>query len=720
MRSTRTLSEFSSKELIAEYGVAVPKELLASTPNEAVEEADKIGYPVVLKLCGEGIAHKTERSLVRLHLKGPKEVQLAARDLLSKATKDDGDVSLLVAQMVEGRRELIAGIVRDPNFGPCVMLGLGGILTEAIGDAVFARLPLKEIQALPLVDGLKAAHIVTSSFRGEPAVDRTALAKVLLGLSRLAFDHPEIISVDLNPLIINGDQPIAVDALVEQGGTEPDNDFVVNERPDSNTVDRLRPLFHPRGIIVAGVSSHPGKFGFVAYHNLRRFGYSGNLYAINRDGAEVLGTPTLTSVSQVPSGAADLIFVCTPNESNVELLRASAARGVKAAFIASGGYAETGLEGRHRQDELVKTAEDLGMVVAGPNGQGVISTPVNMCAQIVAPYPPEGSISVASQSGNLVSSYLNYSVSTGVGVSKAIAAGNSAQLALPDYLEYFADDPETSVGLTYLEGVGNGASLFKAAERMTSKKPLVLLKGGAEATGARAAASHTGSLASDDRIFDGICRQLGIVRAQTVEFAFEYAATFATQPLPKGRRTVIFTTAGGWGVLAADACTRASLDLIQLPQDLKADISKLVPPRWSQANPIDLAGGETRDTISEVMDLVCGHPGIDAVIYLGIGIQSGQANAFASGEFFPEYGLDRIVEFHTRQDRRYAEAASDAAKRYQKPVLTASELVHTDREYGNAGPKGVRDTGFLCYSSAHRAIDCLRVLCEYAEYREKI
>ena len=183
---------------------------------------------------------------------------------------------------------------------------------------------------------------------------------------------------------------------------------------------------------------------------------------------------------------------------------------------------------------------------------------------------------------------------------------------------------------------------------------------------------------------------------------------------------MIFTTAGGWGVLAADACTRANLDLIQLPQDLKTDISKLVPPRWSQANPIDLAGGETRDTISEVMDLVCGHPGIDAVIYLGIGIQSGQANAFASGEFFPEYGLDRIVEFHTRQDRRYAEAASDAAKRYQKPVLTASELVHTDREYGNAGPKGVRDTGFLCYSSAHRAIDCLRVLCEYAEYRDKI
>lgn len=720
MESTRTLSEFSSKELIARYGIQASKESLASTPVDAAAAAEEIGYPVVVKLCGEGIAHKTERSLVRLQLNNAGDVQSAAEDLLSKAKPEDGDVNVLVSEMVVGRRELIAGIVRDPNFGSCVMLGLGGILAEAIGDVVFARVPLRKAQALTLVDNLKASHIVTSSFRGEPALDRTALAKVLTNLSKLALDCPEIVSVDLNPLIISGGKPIAVDALVELDAKEGINCSTIEINTEGHVIDRLRPLFHPKGIVVAGVSSHPGKFGFVAYHNLKRFGYSGNLFAINRDGVDVLGTATLTSVSQVPHDGADLIFVCTPNESNIELLRASAARGVKAAFIASGGYAETGPEGRQRQEELVKVAEELGMVVAGPNGQGLISTPVSMCAQIVAPYPPPGSISVASQSGNLVSSYLNYSVSSGIGVSKAVASGNSAQLALPNYLEYFAEDPETRVGLTYLEGVGDGGSLFSAAEKMTARKPLVLLKGGAELAGARAAASHTGSLASDDRVFDGVCRQLGITRAQTVEFAFEYAATFATQPLPKGRRTVIFTTAGGWGVLAADACTRAGLDLIQLPDDLKVDISKLVPPRWSQSNPIDLAGGETRDTISEVMDLVCAHPGIDAVIYLGIGIQSGQANAFSSGPFFPEHGLDRISEFHKRQDRRYAEAARNASERHQKPVLTASELVYTDREYGNSGPIAVRDTGRLCYPSAHRAIDCLRVLCDYVEYRDKL
>ncbi len=694
------------------------RESLVATAAEAVAAAAKIGGPVALKLCGDEIAHKTERDLVRLDVVGSIDVERVSEELLAKATPDDGDVGILVAEMVGGRRELIAGLVRDPNFGPCVMLGLGGVLTEALGDVVFARVPLAPGRAHRLVEELDSARLVTEAFRGEPPIDRGALADVLVGLSRLAESRPDVVSVDLNPLVVSGGRPIAVDALVELG--EPAGVSAPRaRRSDREVLARLDPLFKPEGIVVAGVSSHPGKFGFVAYHNLRRFGYLGALFPVNRDGASVLGAETLRDISDVPEGAADLIFVCTPYSSNIELLRGAAARGVRAAFIASGGYAETGEEGRALQEELVRTAEELGMVVAGPNGQGVISTPRSMCAQIVAPFPPPGHISVASQSGNLVSSYLNYACLTGVGVSKAVAAGNSAQLTLADYMEYFAADPDTQVGLTYLEGVGDGDRFYEAAERLTEKKPLVLVKGGAEAAGARAAASHTGSLASDDRVFSGVCRQLGITRAETVEHAYEYAATFATQPLPNGRNTIVFTTAGGWGVLAADACAKAGLVQIELPEDLRRDIDQLVPPRWSRANPIDLAGGETRDTIPEVMELVCAHPDVHAVIYLGIGIQSAQAHAFSSGPFHPGYGLDRIADFHRRQDRRYAEAAHEASSKYQKPVLTASELVYADRGYGNPGPQGVRETGRLCYPSAHRAIDCLRVLCEYAEFRER-
>ena len=717
--SSRTLSEHASKQLLAGYGVPVAREELASDPAAAVAAAERIGFPVALKLCGDAIAHKTERDLVRLGLADAGAVRAAGRELLSRRLPEEGEVALLVAEMVRGRRELIAGLVQDPQFGPCVLLGLGGILTEALGDVVFAPAPLSLSDARRMLRRLRTSHLLTRPFRGEPPVDESALAALLVGLGRLGIERPDVRSVDLNPLIVRDATPIAVDALVvlEGGSAGARGTSLGTEPSDQALLERFRPLFHPRGIVVAGVSSHPGKFGFVALHNLLRFGYSGEVFPVNRDGVEVLGRPTLRDVSEIPAGRADLVFVCTPNSVNVPLLRGCAKAGVRAAFVASAGYGEAGSEGRALERELVETADELGMVLAGPNGQGVISTACSMCAQIVAPYPPAGSISLASQSGNLLSSFLNYAVLTGIGVSKAISCGNSAQTSLADYLAYFAADPETRVALAYLEGVSDGRAFVRAVRRLTARKPLVVLKGGVASEGQRAASSHTGSLATDDRVFDGACAQLGVLRAPTVEHAFEWAATFATQPLPRGRRVVVLTSVGGWGVLAADACAAAGLELIPLPEDVRQRIDGMVPARWSRNNPIDLAGGETRDTIPEVLDLLCAHPQVDAVIHLGIGIQAHQAQAFRTGPFYPGFGLDRIVEFHERQDQRYAEAAREASERHGKPVLVATELVHTDRDYGNAGPLAVKAGGRICHPSAHRAVQALAALAEYAEYR---
>jgi len=717
---TTTLSEHASKQLLAELGVPFPAEALAPDADSAVREAESIGFPVVLKLNGDAIAHKTERDLVRLGLADADAVQSAAEELLAKARPEDGAVSLLVAEMVGGRRELIAGLVRDPQFGPCVLLGLGGILTEAIGDAVFAAAPLDEGDARRMIHGLEASHLLTKPFRGEPAVDEDALAKLLVALGRIGAERPDVASVDLNPVIVNGDRPVAVDALVEiaTGDAQAPAAPSANEALDDDAIlERFRALFHPRGIIVAGVASHPGKFGFVTLHNLMRFGYEGKLFPVKPDGAEVLGGATLTSVDEVPDGEADLVVVCTPNKVNVPLLEACAKKGVRAAFVASAGYAEAGEEGKAMQAELAAKAEALGLLLIGPNGQGVISTPAHMCAQIVAPYPPPGRIGVASQSGNLVSSYLNYAVSTGVGVSKAVSLGNSAQTGLAEMLEYFAVDPDTDVALAYVEGIADGERFKRAVAKLTARKPLVLVKGGASGAGARAAASHTGALASDDRVFDGLCRQFGVLRAPTVEQAFEWAATLATQPRAKGRRTIVFTSVGGWGVLAADACANEGLELIPLPEDIKAKIDTMVPARWSRNNPIDLAGGETRDTIPEVLDLVCAHPDVDAVIQLGIGIQAGQAGVFKTGSFYPEHGLERIVGYHEKQDRRFAEAAREASERHGKPVLTVTELAVSNPE--NPGPTAVRETGRVCYPSAHRAVSALRALVERSEFEAR-
>ena len=300
------------------------------------------------------------------------------------------------------------------------------------------------------------------------------------------------------------------------------------------TTEQFRALFEPRGIIIAGASTHPGKFGFVTLHNLLAGGYAGRVFATNRDGAEVLGVPTVPEVTDLPRGEADLIFLCTPAKANPQILRDAASIGVRAAFITSAGYGEAGEEGQAAQDELVALAAELGILVAGPNGQGVLSSPARLCAQIVAPIPPPGRIGVASQSGNFVSSFENYAVQTGVGISRGVSAGNAICVTVPDYLDFYADDAATAVGLAYVEGVQDGRSFAERMRSVAERKPVVVVKGGATAGGQKAAASHTGSLASDDRVFDGMARQAGLVRAATIEAAFDAAATFATQPLPDG------------------------------------------------------------------------------------------------------------------------------------------------------------------------------------------
>ncbi|MGA0878055.1 MAG: acetate--CoA ligase family protein [Ilumatobacteraceae bacterium] len=716
MSPTRSLSEADSKALLGGFDVPFAPERQVRTPEEAALAAEELGFPVALKLCGDSIAHKTERGLVKLSLADSRQVEDSARDLLGRATVDDGEVTLLVAPMVRGNREFIVGLLRDPQFGPVIMLGIGGIFAEVLGDVVFRPAPLDAVTAEEMLADLRTKKIL-GPFRGEAAVDSAAIVRLLTGLSSLIAAHPEVVSVDVNPLIITTDgRPVAVDALVEVAdGSGPAATQAPRARP---TVEQFRALFEPRGVLIAGASTHPGKFGFVSLHNVLAAGYRGAVHGTNLHGEEVLGIRTVADVDALPEGAIDLVFVCTPAAANVDLLRACAKKGIKAAFLTSAGYGEAGEDGRRAEAELVALADELGILLAGPNGQGVVSTPANLCAQIVAPYPPAGRIGVASQSGNFVSSFMNWSRSTGVGISRAVSAGNAAAVSVADYLDYYADDERTAVGLAYIEGIGDGRTLMNRLAAAARRKPLVVVKGGATQLGARAASSHTGALAANDSVFDGLCRAGGITRAATVEEAFEAAATFATQPLPAGPNTVILTTAGGWGVVTADAIAAdGELRLLDLPDDLRSAIDQLLPPRWSRSNPVDCAGGETRDTIPQILQLIAEHPEVHAIVYLGIGIQSNQARLLREGGFYPDHGIERIVAYHERQDERFGQAADELSRRTGKPILTATELAVADP--ANPGPATVRASGRLCYPSGNRAVAALGHLHRYARYRRR-
>ena len=484
------------------------------------------------------------------------------------------------------------------------------------------------------------------------------------------------------------------------------------------TLDHYRALFDPKGVVVAGASSHPGKFGFVALHNILSSGYTGKVFATNRESIEVLGIQSVADIEDIPDGEADLVFVCTPASTNPGLLRAAAAKGIRAAFIASAGYGEAGDEGKVAQDDLVALANDLDMLIVGPNGQGLVSTPSALCAQIVAPYPPPGRIGIVSQSGNFVSSFENYAIASGVGISRAVSAGNAAQVGVVDFLEFFAEDPETDVALAYVEGVVDGRSFYERLRKVCEKIPVVLVKGGATAGGARAAASHTGSLATDDRVFDGMCRQAGAVRAATIEEAYEVAATFATQPLPEGPNVVVVSTAGGWGVVTADAIHAApGLELLPMPEGLKAELDTKLPPRWSRNNPVDMAGGETKDTVPDVLETTARWPEVDAVVFLGMGIQGNTAAMERNGPFYPDHGLERIVAYHERQEDRFTSTASALTDELGTPILTATELAVAAPD--NAAVQGVRRTGKYCYPSSNRAVRALAQLWRYSQWRQR-
>lgn len=211
---SQTLSEARSKSMLASYGVPVLAERVVGSASDAAVAATELGFPVVAKLCGDGITHKTERGLVRLGLGTPEAVSAATTDLLDAATADDGEVAVLVAPMVSGIREFIAGLHLDPQFGMTVMVGIGGVLAEAVADVAIRLVPITELDAAEMIDELRSQPILGAP-GGEPAVDRAALIAVLIGLSAASQAHPEIVSADLNPLIISDGHPIAVDALVE-------------------------------------------------------------------------------------------------------------------------------------------------------------------------------------------------------------------------------------------------------------------------------------------------------------------------------------------------------------------------------------------------------------------------------------------------------------------------------------------------------------------------
>jgi acetyltransferase len=372
-------------------------------------------------------------------------------------------------------------------------------------------------------------------------------------------------------------------------------------------------LFQPRSVAVIGASRKQEKVGYGVFSNLVVAGFPGEIHGVNPGGGEVLGRRLFSSISEIP-GPVDLGVFVVPPSGILEGIPRLAEKGMKAAIVISAGFKETGGEGAGLERALRETAENASVRVLGPNCLGLINTHARLNASFAAGTPPTGAIAFFSQSGALCTAILDWAIGENVGFSKFISLGNKADISETDVMEYLSKDEETKVILGYVESIDDGVRFLNASREVTARKPVILVKAGSTAAGARAASSHTGSLAGSDRAYEAAFLQAGILRAETVEDLFDLALGFALQPVPRGDRLLILTNAGGPGILAADMAEKLGVPLAEITPGLRGRLSGKLPATASLGNPVDMIGDARANRYREVFSIIRGDPSVDTVL----------------------------------------------------------------------------------------------------------
>jgi acetyltransferase len=374
-------------------------------------------------------------------------------------------------------------------------------------------------------------------------------------------------------------------------------------------------FFKPKAIAVVGASREEGKVGFSILLNLVRGGFNGPIYPVNPRAGEILGLRCYPEVAALP-GDAELAVLVIPPRACLPALEAAAARGVRSAVVISAGFKEVGGEGAELERALRVRVRQLGMRVIGPNCLGIIDTKSRLNASFAAGMPPRGEIAFFSQSGALCTAILDWAIGNDVGFSKFISLGNKADTSEVDFVEALATDPETRVIIGYIEGVEDGRRFLQVARAASRLKPLVMVKSGGTAAGARAASSHTGTLAGSERAFQAAFRQSGVLRAASIEELFNVARAFAYQPLPAGPNLCIVTNAGGPGIIAADAVERSVAKLATLGPDTVERLRAALPPTAALYNPVDVIGDAREDRYRAALEIVADDPNVHGVLAL--------------------------------------------------------------------------------------------------------
>ncbi|MFD5245975.1 acetate--CoA ligase family protein [Amycolatopsis sp. NPDC058340] len=605
-----SLTAPEGRQVCEAYGIPTPAERLATTEEEAVAQAEEIGLPVVLKIVSPDILHKTEAGGVLVGLSTAEAVADGFRTIVANAEAYDAEAEITgvqVQRMLSSGQEVIIGATTDATFGKIVAFGLGGVLVEVLKDVTFRLAPLDRDEAFSMIDGIAAAEILRG-VRGAEPVSRDALADVLTRVGTLVTDFPQLAEVDLNPVLATPGGATAVDVriLVDPEAAREPVRFTQEEILASMTR-----IMKPASIAVIGASAEAGKIGNSVMKNLVNGGFAGEIHPINPKAAEILDRKAYPSISDVP-GDVDVAVFAIPAKFVPAALEEAGRKGVAGAILIPSGFGETG--NIELQDQVVAIAREHGVRILGPNIYGYYYTPENLSATFCTPYDVKGGVALSSQSGGIGMAILGFSRSAKMGVSSIVGVGNKADIDEDDLLTFFEQDENTELIAMHLEDLKDGRSFAETAKRVSARKPVVVLKAGRTSQGAKAASSHTGALAGDDKVYDDILRQSGVIRAPGLNDLLEYARGIPLLPTPKGENVVIITGAGGSGVLLSDACVDNGLNLMEIPPDLDASFREFIPPFGAAGNPVDITGGEPPTTYRNTIALGLADERIHALI----------------------------------------------------------------------------------------------------------
>ena len=387
----------------------------------------------------------------------------------------------------------------------------------------------------------------------------------------------------------------------------------VEERDHVAVAASLQPFFEPSSVAVIGASRRRGSIGGELFRNVLEADFDGTAYPVNRGGEPVAGVRGYESISEIPD-AVELAVICVPGPRVLEAAEQALDKGVRALCVISSGFAETGAAGVERQEQLLALVRSHGARLLGPNCLGIASSKPKLNATFAPRALPPGRIGFSSQSGALGLALLEQG--EGLGFSAFVSIGNKADVSSNDLLEWWEDDPETDVVLLYLESFGNPRKFARLSRRVARRKPILALKAGATAAGAKAASSHTAALAGSEAAVDALFHQAGVLRARTLEELVDVAGLLSGQPLPRGRRVGVLTNAGGLGILCADACEAAGLELPELAQETRDALAEALPGDSSVANPVDMLGSATGATYERAIPPLLADPRLDALVVL--------------------------------------------------------------------------------------------------------